>query len=255
MLGRMLEAFFWGFVGASFLILGAVLAFVTDIPPRLRGAILAFGAGTLFGAVAYELVEDAIRTSTSALYVGAGFAAGAIVFYVGSRAVDRMGSSAPGAGGSGVHQSSSHRNARTDGLSVLLGSVLDGIPESVVLGASLIAGAGVGIPVLVAIAVSNIPEGLSASEDLSKPGGFSRTQILGLWIGVTIASAIAAAVGFVVLDGAPPDVGAMVHAFAAGAILTMLAETMVPEAHDIGGREVGLVTALGFAVATALSFA
>ena len=133
MLGPMLEAFFWGFVGAAFLIVGAVLAFVTDIPPRLRGAILAFGAGTLFGAVAYELIEDAIRTSTTSYVVGAGFAAGAIVFYLGSRAVDGMSGADP-ASTDRTHAAPSHRNARTDGLSVVLGSILDGIPELVVLG-------------------------------------------------------------------------------------------------------------------------
>jgi ZIP family zinc transporter len=254
MLGPMLEAFFWGFVGAAFLIVGAVIAFVTDLPPRWRGLILAFGAGALFGAVAYELIGDAITDATSGVVVGIGFGAGALVFYLGSRAVEQMGDTREPSTGPAQHRSPSRRSARTNGLAVVIGSILDGIPESVVLGASLLAGTGVGIPVLVAIAVSNIPEGLSASEDLTEDGAFTRTQVIGLWIGVTIASAVAAAIGYVALDGASPDVAAGVQSFAAGAILAMLAESMIPEAHDIGGREVGLVTALGFAIATFLSF-
>src|SRR6188472_1209281 len=91
MLGPMLEAFFWGFIGAAFLIVGAVIAFVTDLSPRWRGLILAFGAGALFGAVAYELIGDAIVHATSGLVVGIGFGAGALVFYLGSRAVEQMG--------------------------------------------------------------------------------------------------------------------------------------------------------------------
>jgi ZIP family zinc transporter len=251
----MAEAFFWGLIGASFLLVGAVLAFVTDVPPKLRGLILAFGAGALFGAVAYELIGDAVQTATSSATVGVGFGIGAIVYYIGSRLIDRMGSGAPTeAPAGGVPRSSARRDPRTDGLAVVIGSILDGIPESIVLGASLIGGTGVGIPVLVAIAVSNIPEGLSASEDLTRSGSFTRTQVILLWVAVALASGAASAIGFQALDGAAPDIVAFVEAFAAGAILAMLAESMVPEAYDIGGRAVGLATALGFAVAASLSF-
>ena len=254
MLGPMLEAFFWGFIGAAFLIVGAVIAFVTDLSPRWRGLILAFGAGALFGAVAYELIGDAIISSTSSVVVGVGFGMGAVIFYLGSRAIEQMGGAPEPSAGPALHRSTSRRSARSNGLAVVIGSILDGIPESVVLGASLLAGTGVGIPVLVAIAVSNIPEGLSASEDLTQDGAFTRQQVILLWIGVTVASAVAAAIGYVALDGASPDLAAGVQSFAAGAILAMLAESMIPEAHEIGGREVGLVTALGFAIATFLSF-
>jgi ZIP family zinc transporter len=259
MLGPMAEAFFWGFVGAAFLIVGAILAFAVDLPVRIRGLILAFGAGALFGAVAYDLVEEAIATSTASYAVGAGFALGAVVFYVGSRAVERMdahgGTAATEPAASDAPpRMGSRRDPRTDGLAVLLGSILDGIPESIVLGASLLAGAGVSVPILVAIAISNVPEGLSASEDLTRPGGFTRRQVLGVWTAVALASGIAAAVGYVALADAAPDVVAFVDAFAAGAILALLAETMIPEAHEIGGRATGLATCFGFAVSAALSF-
>ena len=249
----MIEAAAWGAIGASTLLLGAMVAFAIDVPPRIRGLILAFGAGALFGAVAYELFEDAVAASMGGIDVLVGFASGAIVFYVGSVLIDRLGGDGDAAPADGGPRIASRRDQRNDGLSVVLGSVLDGIPESVVLGASLIGGAGVGIPVLVAIAVSNVPEGLSATEDLTK-GGFSRRRIVLVWSTVVVASTLAAAFGFAVLSMAGPSVTAFVNAFAAGAILAMLAETMIPEANEIGGRAVGLATALGFAIAASLSF-
>ena len=249
----MIEAAVWGAVGAATLLLGAVLAFAIDLPTRLRGLILAFGAGALFGAVAYELFEEAVSVADAGITVLIGFAIGAIVFFAGSLAIDRMGGARPVADGVPDGQRlASRRDPRTDGLAVLLGTVLDGIPESIVLGASLIGGTGVGIPVLVAIAISNVPEGLSATEDLSA-AGFGRARILRMWTTVVIASTIAAGLGFALLSAAGPNLTAFVDAFAAGAILTMLAESMIPEANEIGGREVGLATALGFAVAASLS--
>ena len=198
----MFEAAFWGAIGASTLLLGAVLAFAVDVPARLRGLILAFGAGALFGAVAYELFDEAIEVSIGGLPVAIGFALGATAFYVGSLAIDRMGASAedqeatsaPAAGSTAPGRIASRRKARTDGLAVLLGTVLDGIPESIVLGASLIAGGSVGVPVFVAIAVSNVPEGLSATKDL-RDAGFTRRRIVNLWMAVVVASAAAAGVG------------------------------------------------------------
>jgi len=249
----MIEAAAWGAIGASTLLLGALLAFAFDLPARIRGLILAFGAGALFGAVAYELFEEAVNVADAGLTVLVGFAIGALVFFVGSVAIDRMGSTRQGDDGLPDGQRlASRRDPRTDGLAVLLGTVLDGIPESIVLGASLIGGAGVGIPVLVAIAISNVPEGLSATEDLTA-AGFARRRIVGLWTNVVVASTVAAGLGFALLSAAGPDVTAFVDAFAAGAILTMLAESMIPEANEVGGRAVGLATALGFAVAASLS--
>ena len=255
----MIEAAIWGGIGASMLLVGAALAFAFDVPAMLRGLVLAFGAGALFGAVAYELFEEAVRTSVGGWDVLIGFASGAIVFFLGSVAIDRMGSTRSSSSGDsgdatdGPMRLSARRDPRTDGLSVLLGTVLDGVPESVVLGASLLGGTGVGIPVLVAIGISNVPEGLSASEDLMA-AGFTRRRIIGVWLAVVAASAVAAGLGYMALDAAGPSLTAFVDAFAAGAILTMLAETMVPEANEIGGRAVGLATSLGFAVAASLSF-
>jgi ZIP family zinc transporter len=254
----MIEAGLWGFGAASSLIIGAVLAFAFDISPARRGFILAFGAGTLLGAVAYELIEDSLADSERGIEVAIGFALGALTFYVGSVLIERMqgggGSSDAdgGKGGTGPTRSGGRRAARSKGLAVLLGAVLDGIPESVVLGLSLIGGAGIGVPVLVAVFVSNVPESLSASEDLSA-AGFSRRRIVGTWVVVALVSGLASALGFVLLDTAPTFWVGLIQSFAAGAILAMLAESMIPEAYEIGGRPVGLATCIGFALAAYLS--
>jgi ZIP family zinc transporter len=242
-----IEAGLWGGIAASFLLIGALLAFFVDLPRRVVGLILAFGAGTLMSAVAYELVEEAAHNSINGIDVGVGFGGGAIVFFVGSVLIDRIG----GGDAAADDGMTSSRN-RGKGLALVLGSVLDGLPESIVLGLSFVPGVGVTLPVLVAIAVSNLPEGLSATEDLSASGQ-SRGRIIRLWVLVVVASAVAAAIGYGILGPMGPRIGVLLQAFAAGAIVAMLAESMIPEAHETGGRAVGLATALGFAVAAALS--
>jgi ZIP family zinc transporter len=244
-----LEAGLWGLVAAASLLLGAVIAIATDVSSRVQGIVLAFGAGVLVGAVAYELVEEAVRASATGIDVGLGFGAGAVTFYLGSVALDRMSPATE----RGAVRLGARRNARAAGLAIVLGAVLDGIPESVVLGLSLLEGSGVGIPVLVAILLSNVPEAVGATEDLVA-GGMSKGRVLGLWSIVVLASGLAAALGMALLGGAPTAIVVAVQAFAAGAILAMLAESMIPEAYEKGGRPVGLATALGFALATLLSF-
>lgn len=260
----MIEAAAWGLIGASSLVLGAILAFRFNWPPRRRGLLLAFGAGTLLGAVAYELIEEAVRSSATGIEVGIGFALGAVVFFIGSVRIDSMSdapettptaavaaSAAQATGDGAERRLESRRRARTQGLAVVLGAILDGIPESVVLGMSLLSGS-IGIPVLAAIFISNVPEGLSASEDLEQ-GGFPASRILGLWVAVALVSAIAAGLGFALLETAPAWLVSGIQAFAGGAILAMLAESMFPEAHELGGRPVGLATCFGFALAAYLS--
>jgi ZIP family zinc transporter len=243
----MIEAGLWGLGAASSLVLGALVAFVVRVPERIQGLILAFGAGILFGAVAYELVEDAARASLTGLDVAIGFGAGATVFYVGSVAIDRMSAGS-------AHGLASKRDPRVGGQATVLGAVLDGIPESIVLGLSFVPGGGVAFPVLVAIFLSNVPESLSATRDLLA-GGYDRGRVVGLWVVVALVSALAAGLGFGLLDAAPVSFTVGMQAFAAGAILAMLAESMIPEAYETGGRAVGLATAFGFAVAAYLALA
>ena len=231
------EAAFWGLVGASSLVLGALVAFWFRIPDRILGLVMAFGAGVLISAVAYELVEAALAVSATGVSVALGFAGGALVFFVGDTLIDR-------------------HLAGTAGWGILLGTVLDGVPESVVIGISLLSGDGVSVAVLVAVFLSNIPEAISATADL-REGGVARGQILLLWVAVVAASAVAAGLGYGLLGEASGETIAAIDAFAAGAILTMLADEMIPEGYERSGHRklVGVVTAFGFGVAALLSFA
>jgi zinc transporter, ZIP family len=238
--GSMGEAFFWGLVGGIALLIGAVLSFGSFISQRVLGLALAFGAGVLISAVAFDLVEEAFETSSRGRIVGVGMLVGAVVFFVGDAIVDSMG---------GEHRKrSSGEQESGSSLGIVLGAVLDGIPESVVLGAGLLAGEGVSTAFIVAVFMSNLPEGLGGSIGLGK-AGWSRAHIVGLWGLVALVSALSAAFGYVALDGASPDITAFTLAFAGGAVLTMLADTMVPEAYEHGGRVVGLLTTFGFGLA------
>src|SRR5829696_10376064 len=234
------EAFAWGFIAASSLLLGALIALRRPIALRPLGLIMAFGSGVLISSVAYELVEDAFSTSGGSAAVGLGLFTGAFAFYLGDLAIDHF-------GGDGRKSAAGGQDAGT-GLAILFGTVLDGIPESIVLGLSLLGGEGVSVAMLAAVFISNLPEALSSTAGLSK-SGWHRREILGLWVVVTIVSGISALAGYAFFDGASVATIAFVQAFAGGALLTMLADTMMPEAFKYGGKQVGLFTTLGFALA------
>jgi zinc transporter, ZIP family len=235
-------AFFWGAVASSSLLLGAAVALVLPLHERVVGLLTAFGAGVLISAVAYELVQEAFNTSSDG--VAAGLAAGSLTFYFGDLVIDRLGGD--------DRKSMGGKQAGGVALALVLGTVLDGIPESAVLGLGLIGGEGVSVAVLAAVFLSNFPEAAAASTGLAK-SGWSALRILGLWSIVVAVSGLASLAGFAFFDGASPTVIAFVLAFAGGAILTMLTDTMVPEAYRLGGKPAGLVTTLGFALAFALS--
>lgn len=241
-----LIAAFWGFVGGFALLVGAVLGLVWRTPPRrFVGAVMAFGAGVLISAVTFELVEEGFQAS-GAMPVVAGLLAGALTFYAGDWIIDHR-------GGAQRKRSGGQQEAGS-APAIVLGSMLDGIPESAAIGVSLVGGGRVGGAVVAAVFLSNVPESLSAAVGLRK-AGHSVRWILGLWLGVAVLSAVAAAAGYALLGGASPAHISLVQAFAAGAILTMLADTMMPEAFEDAGNSVGLITSIGFICAFLLSHA
>jgi zinc transporter, ZIP family len=239
-----LEAFGWGFVAAATLIVGGAYALRWPVHDRALGIVMAFGSGVLISAVAFELVEEAFDTSHGEGAVALGLFAGSAVFFTGDTLIDHMG------GDDRKH--SGGRQAEGSPLAIVLGIVLDGIPESIVLGLTIVVGGSVSAAFLIAVALSNIPEAIAASAGLAK-SGWSKMRVLGLWTLVALVSGLSALIGFVALDSASPGVVAFVLAFAAGAILTMLADTMMPEAFQHGGKLVGLVTTFGFALAFGIS--
>jgi zinc transporter, ZIP family len=238
------EAFFWGFVASSSLILGGWITFAIRPGRHVVGLIMAFGAGVLISAVAYELVGEALATADRGRVVAGGLFAGCAVFFAGDWLIDRLG---------GEHRKDpGGRQAGGVALAIVLGIVLDGIPESMVIGLDVLGGEGVSAAILAAVFLSNLPEAIAATTGLAA-SGWSRSRIYGLWVLVAGVSALAALAGFAVFEDASPDAVAFVLAFAAGAILTMLADTMMPEAFAQGGRLAGVCTTLGFAVAFTIS--
>jgi len=239
----MLEAALWGLVTAGSLWIGAALAIYARPRTRWIGLAMAFGSGALIAAVAYELVFEAFETDLR--FASVGFASGALAFYVGDSLIDRRGGHGRKSA-RGTHQLAGNANA------IVLGTILDGIPESFVLGASLLQEGVVPIAVVVGVFVANVPESLSGTSGLIE-AGWTRGRVLAMWSAVVGASVIAAAAGWLLLDTMPTASGAFALAFAGGALLVMLADTLMPEAFELGGREAGLVTALGFALGFALS--
>jgi zinc transporter, ZIP family len=243
-----LAAAFWGVVGAASLLIGAVIALRVRPSAHATGLVMGFGAGALFSAVAYELVPEAALAGDGVpLAVGAG----ALVFFGADWLVDRQG----GAGRkdvSGADGGAEPGSGAGTGRAIVLGTLLDGVPESLVLGMGLALGGAVSASFLVAVFVSNLPEAVGGTVALRAAGTAPRA-ILGTWAGLVAASAAAAALGYVLVRALPAADGTLVQAFAAGAVLTMLADTMMPEAFEHGGKPVALLTVLGFLLAGLLS--
>ena len=229
----------WGALAASSLVIGVGLAFVRSWSPVPIGLILAFGAGALISAVSFELAEDALRLGSGAA-LAVGLTLGTLTYFIADGVLARRDDTTPGKSGSG------------SGTSLALGSFLDGVPEQAVLGIGLAGGEPVSVALLVAIFVSNLPEGIGAGIDM-QAAGMARARIFRLFLIVGLVCTLSSGVGYAIADSVSGDVQAAVNGFAAGALLVMLIDSMIPEARAKGGRAAGLIAVVGFAVATALS--
>ena len=239
------EAFFWGLVGGSSLLIGAVLGLLLPTRRKLIGLTLAFGGGTLVSALTFELTRDAYRLG-GADAVTVGLAAGALAYFLGDRAIERR-------SGGGESKGMRGMRAGIPATALLMGAILDGIPESAVIGLGLLEDPMVSVPVLAAVFISNLPEGFVSATGMKSQPGTTRGHVIGVWTGVVLICGASSALGYWLLDGASGNWVGGVQAFAAGAVLTMLVETMFPESLKEGGKVVSLVTVLGFALAFLLS--
>jgi ZIP family zinc transporter len=242
-----LQAGGWGFLAGAALLVGAATGYLVKVPPRWIAAVMAFGSGVLISALAFELMDEAFqRGGFGAAAIG--FLSGAVVFTFISIWLDRRGAKHRKRSKGQPSESESSGS----GLAIAAGALLDGIPESMVIGVSLLAGHGVSFVAVIAIFLSNLPEGLSSAVGM-KNAGRSPGYIFGVWTAIAIISGAAAAIGYVVFDGADPAVVAATMTVAAGAILAMLADTMIPEAFETAHDYAGLITVVGFLVSFALS--
>jgi len=200
----------------------------------------------LISALSFDLMQTAFESGGFAA-TSIGFLAGAATYTAANLYISRRGGhDRKRSGGQQQHTGAG------SGTAIAVGALLDGIPESIVIGVSLLNGQGVSMVAVAAVFLSNVPEGLSSAAGMRKDGR-STAYVFGVWSGIALASAVAATLGYIAFAGMPPAYVAAVDAVAAGAILAMIADTMIPEAFETAHEYAGLVTVAGFLAAFALS--
>ncbi|MBC6697687.1 ZIP family metal transporter [Hymenobacter puniceus] len=254
------QAGFWGLVSGSALLLGAAVGYFVQVPQRLIAAIMAFGSGVLIATLSLELMEEAYHKGgfqATAL----GFVAGAGAFTLANWLLARHGAKHRKRSGqyqqqerAAVQQGQTESTETGDdnSMALAIGALLDGIPESIVIGLSMLAGGAVSVVAVVAIFLSNLPEGLSSASGMRKAGRPARYVLL-LWAGIALVSGVASLVGYTVFSQFSDEVVAATMAVSAGAVLAMIADTMIPEAFEVAHNFTGFITVLGFLVSFFLS--
>ena len=241
------EAGLWGLLGGAALVLGALVAWFVRVPQAVIASVMAFGSGVLISAVAFDLVAEAADTGGLGP-TAVGFLGGALAYLGANALLARRGARHRKRSGG---QQPSEEEQSGSGAAIAIGALLDGVPESVVLGLGLLGGGSVSPSVLAAVVISNVPEGLSSAAGM-KANGRRAAYVFGVWGGIAVVSGLASLVGYLALGSAPAGVVAVITAVAAGAILTMIADTMIPEAFERTRTWTGVTTTVGFLVAFAI---
>ncbi|MDQ1014473.1 ZIP family metal transporter [Streptomyces afghaniensis] len=251
-MAEVVQAGLWGLVAGSALLLGAALGYGLRVPQKVIALVMAFGAGVLISAVSFELVGEAYEQAGLAP-AAVGTLAGALAYTGGNVWLARRGARHRKRSGRDRAQAQpSEAEQGGSGTALALGALLDGVPESAVIGVSLLDGGAVSLVTVAAVFISNVPEGLSSSAGMKKAGR-SKGYVFGVWAAIAAAGMVSAVLGYTVVGPFSPAVIAAVTAVAAGAILAMIADTMIPEAFDEAHLAIGLVTVSGFLVSFALS--
>ncbi|MFC0270878.1 ZIP family metal transporter [Metabacillus herbersteinensis] len=239
----MLQAATWGAIAGSAILLGALLGIYTKIPRKLTGMIMAFGTGVLIGAASFELLSEAV-TESGLFITSIGFLGGSLLFTLSEVLISKKG---------GNQRKRSRPNPENhSGLTIFVGTIIDAIPESIIIGVSLIAHGTVSYLMVIAVFISNFPEGLSSTVGLLKDG-YKKKTILLMWSFVLALSSLSSFLGFILLQESSTIFISLIGAFAAGGIIAMTSSTMMPEAFEEGGAVVGLLASLGFLCSLMLS--
>jgi zinc transporter, ZIP family len=234
------NAFLWGLLATSSLILGGIIATRISISKKVLGIIMAFGAGTLISAVSYELIYEAVKLGRGTGFPAFGIFAGALTFFFSEKLIDNM--------MKGKHAENQPSGQAGLLVPMVLAIILDGIPESIVIGLGLFESGVVSLAMLVAVFISNLPEAIAGTTGM-KAAGWNRGKIAFLWIIIAVICALATIAGYSLFSKASGNWLSFIQAFAGGAILIMLANSMIPESYERGGKIAGLFTILGFSVA------
>lgn len=248
MMPEWLQAGLWGLLAGGALLIGAAIGYFVGVPRRLIAGVMAFGSGVLFSALSFELMDEAYRLGGFDA-TAIGFLGGATIYTAANYYISHRGAKHRKRSGG---QQASENDQGGSGLAIAVGALLDGIPESIVIGLSLLSGKGVSMVAVIAVFLSNIPEGLSSASGMKKAGR-SMGYVLGIWTVIALISGVAALIGYTVFRHYSNDVIAATTAVAAGAILAMLADTMIPEAFEEAHEFAGLITVVGFLLAFVLS--
>jgi zinc transporter, ZIP family len=239
----MLNAFLWGILATSSLILGGLIASRFSLGKRTLGVIMAFGAGTLISAVSYELVFEAVKLAKGSGFPAYGLFAGALTFYFSEMLIEKL--------GAGNQMKIEPSNQSSLVIPMVLAIILDGVPESIVIGLGIFEGGTVSLAMLVAVFISNLPEAIAGTIGM-KASGWHKKRIILLWFIIAVVCAFASVAGYALFSGASEQWLSFIQAFAGGAILLMLANSMIPESYEHGGKLTGIFTVLGFFVSVAM---
>ena len=239
----MSNAFLFGLLATSSLIVGGILACRFTLKKRILGIIMAFGAGTLISAVSYELIFEAVKLAKGTGFPAFGLFAGALTFFFSDKLIEKFGAR------NRVDIDVSHHSSLV--IPMLLAIILDGVPESIVIGLGMFEGGNVSLAMLVAVFISNLPEAIAGTTGM-KAGGWKNRTIILLWLFIAVVCALASVAGFTLFSGASETWLAFIQAFAGGAILMVLANSMIPESYEHGGKVTGLFMVLGFFVSVSM---